>query len=164
MVKEGPPLNVSSGLFQLGMTMSKFAWNRTGEIENFRDGFFEVKIKSMGLYYDESEVERQSTVIASSGQPEILSRDEAKKKKSVLFKLLGPLVRIVFFSEARYVYVKSESIFLSHFTTTSPVNGENLPCAYCESNRICLGCKRSVGDCNGDDARIREDCFERQQE
>lgn len=100
MVPSGPPLDTKSGLYQIGMTMSKFAFaEKTTEIDNFRDGFFELQIKEIGLFKED----RKSIYggnIQAVAKPKVYSKVEAKSKRPMIVKLLLPLVRI-FFSEQR---------------------------------------------------------------
>lgn len=95
LVPDGPKLDVSGGLFQIGMTMSKFkiAVNTT-ELENFRPGFFDVHIQKMGFYKDETAT---STVKAAS-VPDTLTKEQAAKRRPLMLKALLPLAKI-FFSE-----------------------------------------------------------------
>jgi len=51
LVEGAPPLDLSAGIYQVGMTMSKFAFGGEGSaFENFRDGYFELQICSIGAY------------------------------------------------------------------------------------------------------------------
>jgi hypothetical protein len=96
MIADAPPLNVTGGLFQVGMTMSKFAFGQnTTEIENFRPGFFELQLKSIGLYNDEAK-----NAMETLPSPQVLSKEEAMRKRSILLKILLPLSKL-FFSEDR---------------------------------------------------------------
>jgi len=50
-VPGGPRLDVSGGVYQIGMTLSKFRMAaNTTEIENFRPGYFELRIRRIGFY------------------------------------------------------------------------------------------------------------------
>ena len=108
MIPDGPPLNTTGGLYQIGMTMSKFAFGvETTELDNFRDGFFELQLKEIGLYKDPSGSSSQTTAetAADSGStgavvasPKVFSKREAQKRRPLLLKLLLPLAKI-FFSE-----------------------------------------------------------------
>ena len=102
MVPGGPPLNVTGGLYQIGMTMSKFGIaENTTEIENFRPGFFELQIKQMGVYKEPS-----NTKLIDLITPKVLSKDEASKRQPLLLKLLLPVSKL-FFTEQRYVHAVS---------------------------------------------------------
>jgi hypothetical protein len=53
LVPGGPRLDVSGGVYQIGMTLSKFRMAaNTTEIENFRPGYFELRIRRIGFYGD----------------------------------------------------------------------------------------------------------------
>ena len=53
LVPDGPKLDVSGGVYQIGMTLSKFRMAvNTTEIENFRPGYFELRIRRIGFYGD----------------------------------------------------------------------------------------------------------------
>jgi hypothetical protein len=50
-VPDGPSLDTTGGIYQVGMTMSKFAFGvNVTEVENFRPGFFEVQLGEIGFY------------------------------------------------------------------------------------------------------------------
>jgi len=101
MIPDGPPLDLSKGLYQIGMTMSKFAFGvNTTELENFRDGFFELQIKEIGLYKRiTQEASQAATATATAvAAPKVLTKVEAKKQRPLLLKVLLPLSKI-FFSE-----------------------------------------------------------------
>lgn len=95
-ITDGPPLNYTSGLFQLGMTLSKFALD--GELKNFKDGVFQVLIREIGFYY---EVTNENDVQSNNIKLDILSKAEAKKKRPVILKIMLPITKILFFSEER---------------------------------------------------------------
>lgn len=96
MIPDGPPLNTTAGLYQIGMTMSKFVFGvNTTEISNFRDGFFELQLKEIGLYK-----EREDSTIGTVVTPKVYSKLEAKKQRSLILKVLIPVSKI-FFSEQR---------------------------------------------------------------
>ena len=96
LVPNGPKLDLSGGLYQIGMTMSKFkiAVNTT-ELENFRPGFFEVHIQKIGFYKNDDE---NMNYIAKSSVPNTLSKEQAGKKRPLILKFLLPVAK-VFFSE-----------------------------------------------------------------
>lgn len=95
-VDDGPLLNVTGGLYQIGMTMSKFEFGGDLKaIDNFRDGFFELQIREIGLYQGQ---DTESFMDVS--YPEVMLKEEAKMKRPILLKVLRPVSRI-FFSEQR---------------------------------------------------------------
>lgn len=95
LVPDGPKLDVAGGLFQIGMTMSKFkiAVNTT-ELEDFRPGFFDVHIQKMGFYKEDEE----TSSVQEANVPDTLTKEQAAKKKPLVLKLLLPIAKI-FFSE-----------------------------------------------------------------
>lgn len=97
-ITDGPPLNFTSGLFQLGMTLSKFAFD--GELENFRDGVFQVLIREIGFYYETNGERKMQPNF--SVELNVLSKAETKRKQPIVFKALVLVARLVFFSEERY--------------------------------------------------------------
>lgn len=101
MIPDGPPLNTTAGLYQIGMTMSKFAFGvkQMTEMENFRDGFFELQLKEIGLYKDNNDSKVDGTMDAVA-TPIVYSKLEAKSKRPLLLKVLLPVANI-FFSEER---------------------------------------------------------------
>lgn len=97
IVPDGPPLNTTGGIYQVGMTMSKFVFGANAtELNSFRDGFFEVHFKEIGFYRQQS-----SSQELAVGLPQILSESEAKKQRPVVFKIISPFFPLLF-SESRY--------------------------------------------------------------
>lgn len=104
LIPDGPPLNVTSGIYQIGMTMSKFVMNvNTTELENFRPGYFDLRIKRIGFYND-IEQGNTSTDTTTSDQannvPSTLSKEEALKKRPIVLKLLLPIAKLLFSEKA----------------------------------------------------------------
>lgn len=99
-VPNSPPLNVSGGIYQIGLTMSKFGIGENiTEVENFRDGPFELQIKDIGIYSSSSSPASTSSVVAENvALPKIITKEEAQKQRSLLLKLLLPIGKL-FFSE-----------------------------------------------------------------
>jgi hypothetical protein len=92
----GPPLNTTGGLFQIGMTLSKFVFGGAlKELDNFRDGYFELQIKEIGLYNDIKFDGKIDVSIIG-----VLSKEEAKTKRPIALKLLLPISKLLF-SEQR---------------------------------------------------------------
>lgn len=115
-IADGPPLNYTAGLYQLGMSMSKFAW--AGEMENFREGLFQAHIKEIGVYYGaEDEIKALET-----SKPGILSKEETKRKQPLVVKILLPVLNLLFISEARYVIYSSLIFYLSSSYCCYPAN------------------------------------------
>ncbi len=123
LVPDGPKLDTSRGMYQIGLTMSKFKMARnTTELENFRPGYFELRIRRIGFYKsdnnnmmvataekgvvadaDTTSVGTATTMMSSSSLnsplvPDTLSKEEAANKRPLPLKLLLPMARL-FFSE-----------------------------------------------------------------
>lgn len=97
VIPDGPPLDTSAGLYQIGMSMSKFVMGeKTTEISNFRDGFFELHLKEIGVYKDAGE----SSGMEAFATPEVYTKMEAKKSRPLVVKVLFPIAKL-FFSEQR---------------------------------------------------------------
>ena len=123
IVENGPPLDVTGGLFQIGMTMSKFqiATNAT-EFENFRPGYFELQIQEIGVYTnsdsknsavvatanddgsaaanDDASAATKATAAATIETPLTLTKKEAERNKPTALKILFPIAKL-FFNEKR---------------------------------------------------------------
>ena len=89
-VEGASSMNVTGGIYQIGVTMSKFviAQNMTS-LQNFRPGYFELNLKEIGLY------SRQPVQVDT---PATLSTDEVKQKRTILLKVIFALSK-TFFSE-----------------------------------------------------------------
>lgn len=103
IVPDGPSFDASNGLYQIGMTMSKFAFGvNTTELENFRDGFFELQIKEIGVYNNVNQAVASTDAVQSDAvavPPKVLTKIQTKQQRPLLLKLLFPLIRMLFFSE-----------------------------------------------------------------
>jgi hypothetical protein len=100
MIPDGPPLNTTGGLYQIGMTMSKFVFaEQTTELPDFRDGYFELQMKEMGLYKRDSK-RLYGGVIQAMTRPIVYTKRQAQAQRPILIKLLTPFFRL-FFSEQR---------------------------------------------------------------
>eukprot|EP00527_Entomoneis_sp_CCMP2396_P004995 CAMPEP_0198145054 /NCGR_PEP_ID=MMETSP1443-20131203/20733_1 /TAXON_ID=186043 /ORGANISM="Entomoneis sp., Strain CCMP2396" /LENGTH=392 /DNA_ID=CAMNT_0043808573 /DNA_START=42 /DNA_END=1216 /DNA_ORIENTATION=+ len=92
-VPNSPPLNVTGGIYQIGMTMSKFELGENvTELENFKAGFFEYHLKAIGLYKEG--VKDDDLSLTSS--PKVLSAEESKKKTSPMLKVIRPVSKLIF--------------------------------------------------------------------
>jgi len=105
LVLDGPKLDVSRGIFQIGMTMSKFQMAvNTTELENFRPGFFDLHIQRIGFYHSVVETQQQQLQEDMGdhvvGVPDTLTKMEAKKKRPVLLKILSPVAKLLFSEKA----------------------------------------------------------------
>jgi hypothetical protein len=94
VVEGGAPLNTTGGLFQIGISLSKFKIGKTTtEIENFRPGYFELQLKEIGVY-------RSGNLNLAIDSPNTLPKEEVEKRKPLVLKILLPVAN-VFFSEKR---------------------------------------------------------------
>eukprot|EP00549_Striatella_unipunctata_P016428 CAMPEP_0118717114 /NCGR_PEP_ID=MMETSP0800-20121206/27924_1 /TAXON_ID=210618 ORGANISM="Striatella unipunctata, Strain CCMP2910" /NCGR_SAMPLE_ID=MMETSP0800 /ASSEMBLY_ACC=CAM_ASM_000638 /LENGTH=202 /DNA_ID=CAMNT_0006623705 /DNA_START=1 /DNA_END=609 /DNA_ORIENTATION=+ len=102
MISGGPPLNVTGGLYQMGMIMSKFAiGKRLTVMDGFRPGFFSLQVKSIGFYKTVPAEETNAVVAtATTTTPETLSKSEVTKKRPLLLKLLFPILGALFSEKA----------------------------------------------------------------
>lgn len=99
LIIDGPKLNTTGGLFQIGMTMSKFLMREnTTTLENFRPGFFELQIERIGLFKNDP-VALSST--PSSMQVDALSKKEAARKRPIIFRTILPVVKFLFSESAK---------------------------------------------------------------
>jgi len=126
LIVDGPKLDLEGGIFQIGMTLSKFkiAVNTT-VLEDFRAGYFELLIQQIGFYKDdeveqdevaevvevaeagaeteaeavgvaEALVQAVEQVVKSVEVPDTLSKKEAEKKRPLPLKILLPIAKILF--------------------------------------------------------------------
>jgi hypothetical protein len=94
LVEGGAPLNTTAGLFQIGISLSKFQISKNvTEIENFRPGYFELQLQEIGVY------KADMTVLAVAS-PNTLPKEAVAKNRPLFLKILFPIVKI-FFSEKR---------------------------------------------------------------
>lgn len=112
LIPDAPPLNTTGGLYQIGMTMSKFQMGANAtEIPNFRPGFFELQLAEVGVYSSGTssstiKMPDDSGVDLGAATPvKTLSKEEVDKKRPVILKILSPVFKILF-NEKRYVHVK----------------------------------------------------------
>lgn len=104
LIPDGPPLNVTSGIYQIGMTMSKFVMNvNTTELENFRPGYFDLRIKRIGFYNDIEQGNTSTDITTpdlTNNVPSTLSKEESLKKRPIVLKLLLPIAKLLFSEQA----------------------------------------------------------------
>ena len=102
LVPDGPKLDVAGGIFQIGMTLSKFkiAVNTT-QLDDFRAGFFDLHIQRIGFYNNEgNSLALDASVESTEDVPETLSKKEAEKKRPLPLKILLPVAKILFSEKA----------------------------------------------------------------
>jgi len=101
IMPDGPKLNVTGGIFQIGMTLSKFKMaQKTTVLEDFRPGFFDMHIQGIGFYHDQGVAIPAKEQILSSSVPDTLSKKEAQKKRPLLLKMILPISKILFSEKA----------------------------------------------------------------
>lgn len=103
LIPDAPQLDVTGGIYQIGMTLSKFVMNvNTTELENFRPGYFDLRIKSIGFY--NSHNDGGSNAIASTRSvtavPTTLSKEDAEKRRPLALRLLLPIAKLLFSEQA----------------------------------------------------------------
>ena len=103
MISDGPAIDLSTGLYQVGMTCSKFQMAvNTTQLENFRPGYFNLMIKEIGLFQNEEpNIENEHAFLAQNTStniavPQTLSKEESKKKVPLFVKFLRPVSKLFF--------------------------------------------------------------------
>jgi Complex I intermediate-associated protein 30 (CIA30) len=113
LVQDGVPLNITGGLYQIGMTMSKFQMGaNTTELPDFRAGFFELQLSEVGVYSNISVSRSEGAAAGSESSSDVdlgiatpvktLSKEEVEQKRPMLLKVLSPVFKVLF-NEKRYV-------------------------------------------------------------
>jgi len=98
LIPDADPLDVSGGIYQIGMTMSKFKMSvKTTELDNFRDGFFNMNIQKIGFYKEGGDIPVEKM---SSNVPDTLTKKEAEKKRPLILQMLLPVAKILFSEKA----------------------------------------------------------------
>ncbi|OEU18222.1 hypothetical protein FRACYDRAFT_236493 [Fragilariopsis cylindrus CCMP1102] len=118
IVENGPPLDVSNGIYQIGLSLSKFQIQKNvTQLDNFRDGYFNLHIKEIGVYNannanneqmdaaNDNGTKTTATATATTGAANLLTtqtltKEEAKNKRPLLLKILSPIATL-FFNEKR---------------------------------------------------------------
>ena len=89
MVEGGAPLNATEGIYQIGLSMSKFQISpNANEIENFRPGYFELQLQTIGLYSNDA------ASLQVTG-PITLPPAESKRKRPLIVKVLLPVISLL---------------------------------------------------------------------
>ncbi|KAG7356212.1 complex I intermediate-associated CIA30 domain containing protein [Nitzschia inconspicua] len=102
LVEGAPSLNVTGGLYQIGVTLSKFQiGTNVTELPNFRAGYFELQIKEIGVYNKEVLSTETETPLLETEVVKTLSLEEANKKRPILLKILSPVTNVLFSEKAR---------------------------------------------------------------
>lgn len=96
-VKDGEPFDVVHGIYQIGFTMSKFKIGDSMTVlDDFRPGFFELQFQEIG-FYAQSNLKLGPDV----PRPVALTKEQARKQRPLLLKLLLPLSKIFFTEESQ---------------------------------------------------------------
>jgi hypothetical protein len=99
LVVDGEKLDVSGGIFQIGMTLSKFKIAvYTIELEGFRPGFLYLHIQKIGFYknkQDNDKVEGNNIAKVQLQIPDTLSKKEAESRCPLQVKILLPIAKIM---------------------------------------------------------------------
>mmetsp|Transcript_11941 Transcript_11941/g.25861 ORF Transcript_11941/g.25861 Transcript_11941/m.25861 type:complete len:407 (-) Transcript_11941:112-1332(-) len=99
LMPDGPKLDVTGGIYQIGMTLSKFVMAQsTTELEDFRPGYFDMRIRRIGFYDDKGPSDVAKADASSGNVPDTLSKEEAERKRPLLLRILLPGAKL-FFSE-----------------------------------------------------------------
>jgi len=130
LVPDMPPADVSEGVFQIGVSLSKFVMGTTmTELDNFRPGYFELQIQSIGFFKEGGEDVVVVPVVGSSSStavtatqggittttttgvedggstksivPETVSKADVDKDRPLLFKILSPVLKFFFSEQSR---------------------------------------------------------------
>ena len=98
LMPDGPKLNLTGGIFQIGMTMSKFKMaQNTTILDNFKAGYFDLHISKIGFYSNDMDSESISEAILV---PDTLSKTEAERKRPLPFRVLLPIAKLLFSEKA----------------------------------------------------------------
>jgi len=100
---DAAPLNVTGGLFQIGIAASTFLISSTlTKLDNFRPGYFCLQIREIGFYADGATFSEEPMVnkAVNPSVVEVLSKREMLSRRPLLLKIILPLSK-VFFSEQR---------------------------------------------------------------
>ena len=121
IVENGPPLDVSNGIYQIGLSLSKFQIQKNvTQLDNFRDGYFNLHLKEIGVYNtnnannddeqkgataNDNGTKTKATATATTGAANLLTtqtltKEEAKNKRPLILKILSPIAKL-FFNEKR---------------------------------------------------------------
>lgn len=105
LVPDGPKLNTTGGIFQVGMTLSKFKMaQNTTVLENFRAGYFDLHISQIGFYATKktddvaiATITTESTIVSV----ETLSKTEAERKRPKILRFVVlPIAKLLFSEKA----------------------------------------------------------------
>jgi hypothetical protein len=100
LVEGAPTLNVTGGLFQIGLSLSKFQMGmNVTELPDFRAGYFELQVKEIGVYCKATSGETSSPLV-DTNELKTLTIEEAKRKRPILLKILSPVTSILFSEKA----------------------------------------------------------------
>ena len=97
-------LNTTNGLYQIGLSLSKFQIGaNVTELDNFRPGFFEIQLKEIGVFGRQraDANDKNRTKMVQNRTVQTLSKEEADRKRPVLVRALSPLFTLLFSEKKR---------------------------------------------------------------
>jgi hypothetical protein len=101
LIPDGPKLNLTGGIFQIGMTMSKFKMaQNTTILDNFKAGYFDLHISKIGFYSNDTESDTMESISKAVVVPDTLSKAEAQRKRPLPFRVLLPIAKLLFSEKA----------------------------------------------------------------
>lgn len=101
LVPDGPKLNVTGGIFQIGMTLSKFKMaQNTTVLDDFKAGYFDLHISKIGFYSNPVESDAMETNMSEAMIPDTLSKREAERKRPLPLRVLLPIAKLLFSEKA----------------------------------------------------------------
>lgn len=102
LVPEAVPLNTTGGLYQIGMTLSKFIMaNNMTELTDFRDGYFEMHLGKIGLYSEQQNNEVTTNTQLKNNIIRVKSEKEVQKQLPIVFRLfIRPILKLLFSEKA----------------------------------------------------------------
>jgi len=109
-VINGPSLNLTRGIYQIGLIMSKFKIGPTmTEMDNFRSGYFDLHIQQIGFYkhtpfvdqsFLDKDVSSSLSSLATVYPKSNKNNTRTTSSSSPLFQILSPLLQFVFSEQA----------------------------------------------------------------
>jgi hypothetical protein len=101
LVEGAPPLNTTGGLYQIGISLSKFQMaTNTTEIQAFRAGYFELQLKEIGFFSSVCNNEDAVPLGDAFSIVQVQSKEVLETKRTVLSKVLLAIAKLLF-SEKR---------------------------------------------------------------
>lgn len=116
LVPDSPKADLSNGICQVGISLSKFVMGETmTALPDFRPGYFDLQVQGIGFFKDPSSTGAITTTAIEGancdkdnevlrGKPivlETVSKDEADKDRPALFKIISPIFKILFSEQSK---------------------------------------------------------------